>query len=351
MNPEMITDFEAMIHNGSLTMEKLQEIGVIGQSQLNGLKKIEDNTSEMNSLLNIIIELVAKKPDNNVDVKSIDAIETIAIKGKDGDKGDKGDIPEKGKDYFTQEEIESFLKEITPKKGIDYFDGEKGERGDTGKPGKKGDKGDPGEKGEDGKDGDDGKDGSPDTPIQIVEKLKKLKKGTRLSFEKDLDDVPNIQDEIKKAVSRATGLNIKYLKDLGDIDIVGQINDNTTDGWVLTWDFKKTKFVLAPGGSGVKTSSTTSTATLTPSNATATNYYLTAQEESLTIANPTLDVGQRIVIWIKDDGTARAISFGSGYKVFVGNPLPTTTVVGKWMQIIIDKVDTNVVFVSHTVEA
>lgn len=98
-------------------------------------------------------------------------------------------------------------------------------------------------------------------------------------------------------------------------------------------------------------SSTTSTATLTPSNTTATNYYLTAQEESLTIANPTLNIGQKIVIWVKDDGTARAISFGSDYKVFADNPLPTTTVVGKWMQIIIDKVDTNVVFVSHTVEA
>lgn len=101
----------------------------------------------------------------------------------------------------------------------------------------------------------------------------------------------------------------------------------------------------------LKTSSTTSTATLTPSNTTATNYYLTAQGASLTIANPTLNIGQKIVIWVKDNGTARAISFGSDYKVFVDNPLPTTTVVGKWMQIIIDKVDTNVVFVSHTVEA
>lgn len=91
--------------------------------------------------------------------------------------------------------------------------------------------------------------------------------------------------------------------------------------------------------------------TLTPSIFTATNYYITAQNGPLTIANPTLNTGNKIIIYIYDDGTARAITFGTDYKAFVGNPLPTTTTVGKWTQIIIDKVDTNVVFVSSTVEA
>lgn len=46
--------------------------------------------------------------------------------GKRGEKGDKGDTPEKGKDYFTTEEVESFKKEVTPVKGVDYKDGEDG---------------------------------------------------------------------------------------------------------------------------------------------------------------------------------------------------------------------------------
>lgn len=38
-------------------------------------------------------------------------------------KGDKGDAPIKGRDYYTDEEIENFRKEITPIKGKDYNDG------------------------------------------------------------------------------------------------------------------------------------------------------------------------------------------------------------------------------------
>lgn len=43
---------------------------------------------------------------------------------KDGDNGDKGDdgyTPIKGKDYFTDKEIEKMIKKATPLKGKDYF--------------------------------------------------------------------------------------------------------------------------------------------------------------------------------------------------------------------------------------
>lgn len=179
--------------------------------------------------------------------------------------------------------------------------------------------------GRDGLNGKDGKDGSPDTPEEIVKKINTTENSIDAKVIKD---------------------SATYVRK-NDLDYAVSVLEN------------QTRFLIASNsnrGSStadaiLKTSSTTSTATLTPSNTTATNYYLTAQGASLTIANPTLNIGQKIVIWVKDNGTARAISFGSDYKVFVGNPLPTTTVVGKWMQIIIDKVDTNVVFVSHTVEA
>lgn len=39
---------------------------------------------------------------------------------------------------------------------------------------------------------------------------------------------------------------------------------------------------------------------------------------------------QRLVIAIKDDGTARALTWGSLYKAS-GTPLPTTTVAGKFL--------------------
>ncbi len=259
MNPDIITALETMIQQGTLSMEKLQELGVIGQAQYQKLNDINDNSKQMSDLMEIIINLaqgVKQKQEDGVAVSKINGIETITIKGEQGEKGEKGDLPTKGTDYFTQEEIEDFLKEITPKKGVDYHDGEKGEQGEKGNTGERGEKGEPGQNGmhgENGKPGEkgaDGQNGSPDTPEQIIEKIRKLPKGLKLSFEKDLIDTPDIQSEIKKEVSRASGLNIKYLKDLGDIDIVGQINNDTTDGWVLKWDFAKTKFVLGPGGSG-----------------------------------------------------------------------------------------------------
>lgn len=57
---------------------------------------------------------------------------------------------------------------------------------------------------------------------------------------------------------------------------------------------------------------------------------ITAQEEGLTLANPagTPVDGWGLVIRVKDNGTARAISYGTQYRA-IGVTLPTTTVVGK----------------------
>ena len=75
--------------------------------------------------------------------------------------------------------------------------------------------------------------------------------------------------------------------------------------------------------------STASTATLTPA-ATSYQYNLTAQAAGLTIAAPTgtpID-GQSLMFRIKDNGTARAISWNAAFRA-VGVTLPTTTVLGK----------------------
>jgi hypothetical protein len=57
---------------------------------------------------------------------------------------------------------------------------------------------------------------------------------------------------------------------------------------------------------------------------------ITAQAAALALANPTGTAipGLGIVIRIKDNGTARAISYGTQYRA-IGVTLPTTTVVGK----------------------
>ena len=80
--------------------------------------------------------------------------------------------------------------------------------------------------------------------------------------------------------------------------------------------------------------STTSTATLTINSDSYDIAILTAQAAALTIASPsgTPTEGQQIIIRIKDNGTARAISWNAVF-VVEGVTLPTTTVVSKWHRI------------------
>jgi hypothetical protein len=74
----------------------------------------------------------------------------------------------------------------------------------------------------------------------------------------------------------------------------------------------------------------TSTATLTPNADEYNEFILTAQAESLTIANVsgTLTEGQLIIIRIKDDGSEQLITWGTDYRI-IGTTLPTVTVANK----------------------
>jgi hypothetical protein len=80
-------------------------------------------------------------------------------------------------------------------------------------------------------------------------------------------------------------------------------------------------------------STVVSTSTLTP-DAGYDQYNITALAAPVTIANPTgtWADGQGCVIRLKDDGTGRAITFGSNFQA-VGITLPTTTVATKIMYI------------------
>lgn len=80
--------------------------------------------------------------------------------------------------------------------------------------------------------------------------------------------------------------------------------------------------------------SVVSSATVTPNADTDDEVVITAQAEALTIANPsgTPTQGQPLLIRIKDNATARAISFGSEYRA-IGVTLPTTTTISKTLYI------------------
>jgi len=77
--------------------------------------------------------------------------------------------------------------------------------------------------------------------------------------------------------------------------------------------------------------SVTSSATVTPTSVNDL-VKITAQATGLTLANPTgtFTEGQALMIRIKDNGTARSITFDTNYRA-IGITLPTTTVISKTM--------------------
>jgi hypothetical protein len=108
-------------------------------------------------------------------------------------------------------------------------------------------------------------------------------------------------------------------------DVTGNSNKYLfTDGSTASWRNPQ----LFPSIQSV-----VSSGTLTPS-ATEDGLVCTALAAPVTIANPTGSWGQMqgYVIRLKDNGSARAITWGSAYRAF-RSALPTTTVAGKTMYI------------------
>jgi hypothetical protein len=99
--------------------------------------------------------------------------------------------------------------------------------------------------------------------------------------------------------------------------------------------------------------SVTSAATVT---ATSTNdlVKITAQAAGLTLANPTgtFAEGQALIYRIKDNGTARAITFGANFRA-VGVTLPTTTTISKttYVGCIFNSTDTKFDVIASLTEA
>ena len=81
---------------------------------------------------------------------------------------------------------------------------------------------------------------------------------------------------------------------------------------------------------------------------------ITAQAAALALANPTgtWDEGQPLMIRIKDNGTARAITYGTNYRA-IGITLPTTTVLSKttYIGLIYNSTDTKWDVIGVTTQA
>jgi len=150
--------------------------------------------------------------------------------------------------------------------------------------------------------------------------------------------------------STATGVeNNADVTDATNVTAAGALMDSEVTNLAQVKAFDTTDYVTPTGTETLtnkrinkRISTTTSTTTLTPSPANYDVYTLTAQAADLTIANPTGTpvIGDTIAIYVTDDATARAISFGTYYKGF-GAALPTTTTSGKTLLITAQYYDTN----------
>jgi hypothetical protein len=159
------------------------------------------------------ITKLSKAPEKRATMDDIlDRVDVIR-----GGKGEDGKTPVKGVDYFTKDEINAWLKSVTPIKGKHYFDGNKGDKGDAGVSNI------PGPKGEDGKDADedvivgkvlqripkpkDGKDGTipdlEDFKKEILETITELK-GKKLGT-KDVDGLENRLNQLAAKVEKNYG--------------------------------------------------------------------------------------------------------------------------------------------------
>lgn len=164
-------------------LEKIDEAGSAIFETSQALEEVHDRMNKTDPTIEKLAELMAN------------------LKGEKGDEGytpQKGKdyftekeieaikraiTPVKGKDYFTKEEIADFLEKITPVKGRDYFDGEQGKPGRDGESiegprGKQGPKGDP---------GTDAKINKEEFARFVVQFIKELKGNERI-------DVTNIKN-------------------------------------------------------------------------------------------------------------------------------------------------------------
>lgn len=167
--------------------EKNNRVQKIEDFLLNPDKVVFESIQEFSEALKVLLPILQGI--------NIDELQTL--------QGADGVTPQRGVDYFTQEDIdaiEAFILERLPRAGIEYatlqqtIEMVKEEVAKI--PRIKGDKGEPGAPGRPGKDGENG---SPDTGTDIVSKLRKLSKNQRLKIS-DIRGLDNLLVEHKESI-------------------------------------------------------------------------------------------------------------------------------------------------------
>ena len=153
-----------------MTNEQLKKIKLELEKRLaqKNAKRTEADRNAMAKVIASQIEFALEKSGK----KEID----ISFRETKGDKGEDGKTPEKGKDYFTSEEINDFIETIVSQISVpkDGEDGKSGEDGRDGKNGRDGVDGKNGLQGIKGEQGEPGERGSPDSGNDIVSKINSL---------------------------------------------------------------------------------------------------------------------------------------------------------------------------------
>lgn len=123
--------------------------------------------------------------------------------------------------------------------------------------------------------------------------------------------------------------------------------------WRMLDYARKSGQPIVAGSAAIAVQSVTSASTVTPTFAND-GVIITAQAAALALANPTGTAQDMwgIVIRIKDNGTARAITYGTQYRA-IGVTLPTTTTVSKttYLGMVYNSADTKWDVVSVGTEA
>ena len=132
-----------------------------------------------------------------------------------------------------------------------------------------------------------------------------------------------------------TGANIKGLitdANLTTSDITTNDVSTAKHGFAPKAPNDTSKALIGDGSFGKITPNVQSVVSSATVTATSTNdlVKITAQAAALTLANPTgtFAEGQALIFRIKDNGTARTITFGANFRA-VGVTLPTTTTISK----------------------
>lgn len=242
--------------------DKLEKIGKDTEASLLVQSEVRDAIDELKAPLDAIVHNTIKEEVQKVQILGA---ELLTIKGEKGDKGDKGDdgkTPEKGKDYFTDEDklalIDGLKEQVTPIKGIDYFDGKDGEDG------------------ADGKDyiltNEDKKQIASQIEVPVVEKVIEkitiekpiVKEKAKYETAEQIADKLNTLSKylswkiLKDVPDIGKAFGSGYLRELSDVSLG---NTNPNNGQVLTWSSALSRWIAQTPttGSGTVTDVTAST--------------------------------------------------------------------------------------------